>query len=292
LTPATSSDAFATTVAPRPAWALIVAALAAGLLAACAAQPPRAPAPFDSVGFQGFLTPRPLVPFQATGAVLFSFRGERESGQMALQVTAEPAIRLQLLANLTGSLALEVRFDPERLLVLDYANQTYYRGVNDAQTRLRLFEVDLNPAEFLILLTGRVSRDAFAAGEGVLNREPPRSAAPGAAPQAWFSEGGGLLLFWLDEWGLPSRWVKMVGGEPVFRVEYREYAEVPTDGGPTLRLPRKIRLYLRDSAPLMVLGIARIEPGAGAQPAVALTALPEGARDFAPGRLPEPVPSP
>lgn len=268
------------------------AVLLGALVAACtvgrpAVAPPPAPVRFDSTAYQGFVVPAPLLPFRLQGAVQFSYRGEREVGDVSLQALPGPVYGLQMHARLTGGLALEVRFDRARVMVVDYVNESYVLAANTPDTRLRLFDMDLAPHELQTLLTGRVSRDRFAAGGG--NVAPDGS---GAA----FREDGAWHRFRLGPDGLPREWVKEDGGAPVFRAEFREYLDVPQPGGPPLRLPRKVRLYGGGGAPgnpdgggpaLLALGVRDFQPGVGSAAPLALDALPAGARDFAPGRLPE-----
>jgi hypothetical protein len=252
------------------------------LLAGCAAAPPGPPRPpavvFDSALYRGFIVPAPLLPFRLQGAVQLMLRGERESGQMSLQALPGPRYRLELQAPFTGAVALDVRVAPERLLVINYAEKTYLSLPNTPAMRLRLFQADLAPQELQTLLTGRVSRARFSAGAGTL--------APDGRT-AEFREDGAVQRFRLDAGGLPAEWVKERDGAPLFRVEFREYLEVPQAAGPPLRLPRKVRLYAGEGPPLLVVGVRSVEPGQSDGVAWSAEALPATAAAFAPGSLPE-----
>jgi hypothetical protein len=268
----------------RPAWTAWGQLLALAVTA-CTVAPPPAPEPppvsFTDPGYQGFLTPAPLLPLRAEGAVQFFFRGERETGELILQGAPGPAFRLQLQARMTGALVLELDFDAQGLLVLDYAGERYYRGGNTAENRERLFSLDLTPEEFQTLVTGRVTRAVFQDGVGRLEGE-----------RAAYRAGADDHRFLLGEGGLPREWVKERQGRPVFRVEFREYQEAPQAAGPPLLLPRKVRLYRDGGEALLVLGFHRIFPGrnSGTRPDPAL--LPDGTTGFAPGRFSDLVPAP
>lgn len=252
-------------------------ALLALVLAACTKVPPPVLVPFDAASFRPFLIPAPLLPFRAEGAAQFTFNDERNSGEMTLQAAAGPVFHLKLLARFTGALALEVRFDARRLLVLDYINKRYYDGANTPQARERLFAIDLTPEEFQTLLTGRVLQAHFRAGGGTLAEGGTR---------ATFQAGAARHHFRLDAHGLPVEWVKERAGTRVFRVEFRQYLELPLAGGPPLRLPRKVRLYGQDSAALLAIGVRSFIPGARPRPGATPLGLPGAAAHFSPALLP------
>jgi hypothetical protein len=267
----------------RPiSWAQCCAAsvVALGLLlGGCAQiQPPPPTVPFDAAPYRAFIVPEPLAPFYLLGAVRFLYRGEVQSGDVSVQALPGPAYRLELRSALTGGLALELRITPQRLRVIDYVNDTVLQVPNTADARLRLFAVDLPPEDLQTLLTGRVGRARFAAGGGVLRT---------AAGEAEFREGAATHRFRLDEHGLPSEWVKAGADGAGFRVEFREYLELPQAGGPPLRLPRKVRLYTGSGPALLVVGVRDVRPGAQEAAAPPLDVLPPAAANFAPGELPE-----
>ncbi len=241
----------------RPARGLL-AALLAGLLASCAKQPAQPILFPNSTQYQGFLVDQPLPPFQALGAAQISYHGQVESGELLLRAQPGPAYLVQLRARITGSLALEVRFDSRDVLVLDYGRRTYFLGDNDTATRLRLFQADLTAQEFQWLLTGRVTSAQFLAGAGRM--EP--------AGVARFAHAGDEYVFSLDGSGLPTAWTKLHDGQPVFRVEYRGYLDVAAAPGAVLRLPGKIRVYLQDSQPGLILGLSQVEPVPGSTPPI------------------------
>jgi len=228
-----------------------VAALAGLLLAACAAHPP-APPVADLPRLRGFLYDEPAPPFQLRGTVQITYRGQLESGELLLRSGPGDAHVLQLRARMTGSLALELRFDDLYLLVLDYVHETYFRGFNDPETRLDQFSTDLNPEEFRMAVTGRVPRRVFEEGGGVYN----------GAGEAAFSVGLERYVFTLDAQGLPQRWVKLSGGQEALRVEYRGTVEVPSASGPPVRLPERVRVYVGEARPRLVLGVREYLPAA------------------------------
>lgn len=254
-------------------------------LAGCAAQrvpeegEARPPVLINGADYAGFLVPAPLLPYRVEGAVQLSYRGDRESGDMSLQASQGYAYRLELRARLTGSLALDIRFDPGRVLLLDYVNKSYIRSANTPAVRLRLFDLDLSPDEFQILLTGRVLRSRFEAGAGSL-----RPDGTGAV----FHDGSALHRFRLAADGLPTEWVKERDGRPVFRVEFRDWLQAPLPGSPPLRLPRKVRLYRGDlpaTAPaVLAFGVRDFQPGRDGQ--VRIDGLPPSAAEFRPALLP------
>lgn len=271
----------------RPgARALPVLLLAAALgLAACAPERPLAPVRVEPGAYTSFLVPAPLLPLEARGAAAFAYKGERESGEMRLTGTAGGAFRLELLARMTGGLVLELRFDRQHLLALDYVNETYTLAANTPAHRQRLFRVDLSPEEFAMLLTARVPLEAFRAGEGYRD-----------ADSATFQAGNTRYAFTLGPDGLPTAWRKVEGGRTVLRVEYPAYmaAQGFAEGAPPVRVPQKVRVHLGedgDAPPVLVLGLSRFVPAAAEAPeALSVTRLPSSAQDFAPVPLP-PEPS-
>jgi hypothetical protein len=263
---------------------LLAPVLLAVLLAACApaGKPPAPAAPLpDLAPYRTFVVPAPLAPFAAQGAVAFSYRGERESGDLLLQALPGAAFRLELRSPLTGGVALEVWLLPARLRVIDYVNETWLLAENTPEVRRRLFAVDLAPADLQTLFTGRVEQARFERGAGALS--PARD-------EAAFRDGDALHRFRLDPHGLPAEWVKEGPGGRVFRVEFREYLALPEGVAEPLRLPRKVRLYGADGEPLLVLGLHTVRlgltPDGAADAPPPLDALPPAARDFAPVRLP------
>jgi len=233
-------------------------------------EPPRA----DLADYRGLVVPAPLLPFRASGSVLFHHGDEVESGTMVLGGTAGGAYRLEVHARLTGALALELRFDERRLLFLDHASETYFLGPNGPEERRRLFSLDVTPAEFQFIVTGRVPRPWFEGGAGRLD------GAGGAA----FARDGARYRIDLDDHGLPRRWVKERDGATVFEVQYRSYSEVTLAEGAPLRLPRTVRVGLPGRPPLLVLGIREFLPARAPLLPVNLAA-PEGER-WRPAPLP------
>ena len=157
--------------AKRPyRFALVI--LAALALAGCAVREPAAPLPpFDGADFLTFLTPRPLLPFRATGSLVLTYRGERETGEMEVAGGRDGAYLVELRAPLTGALILRLHFDEARLMVLDFGQKTWFRGDNTPENRRRLLAVDISPEEFQVLATGRFPRPRFARWAGTITAE-------------------------------------------------------------------------------------------------------------------------
>ncbi|HUJ76729.1 MAG TPA: hypothetical protein VL359_17835 [bacterium] len=240
--------------------ARLATAAAAGLLmalalVACAPRQPAPPAP-GSDRFRPFLIPGSLAPFEALGVAQFTYKGQAQSGELLLRAQPGPSYQLQLRAPVTGSLALELRFDAQELLVLDYAKRSYFFGDNTPESRQALFSVDLDPEEFAMVVTGRVLQAWYQAGGG-------RSTAPG---EVEFSRGEDRYRFHLDAEGLPQSWEKLHAGSPVFSVEYRSYLSLPLPAGPPLRLPQRIRVFFQQRQPALVLGISQVDLGTAGAP--------------------------
>lgn len=257
-------------------------------VAACAPSlPPASPSaiPPDLQRYEGFLVPARLLPLRAAGSVLFDYRNERESGNVVIEAQLDQAFLLRLSTRLLGTLALEVRFDPSRLLVLDFADESYILGDNNSANRLALFSLDITPGEFLTILTARVPQEVFERGGGT-------HAANG---QAIYQGHGGINRFTLGDDGLPRGWIKQQDGVTVFRVEYRTYMVVRTAGGVDLRLPQKIRVYAGDvdtgdPSPRMVLGIREIHLWTAGETPVSFQVHPDSGLEYRP--MPEQPPIP
>ncbi len=249
------------------------------MLAGCGTPTPPVVKPIDAAQYRTFLVASPLLPFWVEGSVQFSFRDQQESGTMILQAVSGPAFRIRLKAPLTGALALEMRFDPTTLVVVDYVNETYSAGKNTPANRLHLFQMDLAPEEFQILLTGRMDKAAFLAGGGLLSGPEARIAT--------YRDGDTLHTFRLDQYGLPVQWIRERKGSPTMRVEFRQYQEWPTARGEVLRLPRKMRVYQEALRSRLALGIRRFRPGASGGTLPAPEDLPESVRKFRRAPLPE-----
>lgn len=244
----------------------------------CATAPPPGRVEMELSHFRPFVVPEPLLPFWAEGSVQFTFRERRESGRLILEGFPGPAYRIRLRARLTGGLALEARFDPNTLLVVDYLNETYYLGANTPANRRHLFLVDLTPGEFLTVFTGRIGAGPFRSGGGTLS-----------GGEATYLAGNAQHSFLLDGHGLPSEWIRRRSGEPELRVVFREYMTV--EGAPWLRVPRKVRLTQDGGQTALALGLQRFVPGATAGKMPPVTKLPESAREYAPSPLPDALPA-
>ncbi len=242
------------------------------LAAACTPQPaPIKLAPAQAAAFASFLSPAPLEPYQAKGAAQVSYRGNNESGELSVQGEPGPQFRILLRARVTGSLALDVRFDRTDLLIVDYVNSSYFLGGNTPAVRREVFSLDMTPLDFQMALTGRVPESLFREGGGVLGKSQSSDANPAGQPEpptATFSAGGAEYRFVLDASGLPTEWSKWTGGVATLRVEYRSYSEQSQTAGPPIRLPERIRIYAGEPQPRLVLGLR--EWRIGADPSTAL----------------------
>lgn len=227
--------------------ACLAACAALIALAACAT---RQPSPTAGVSqaylsrFERFLVRGPFEPYRARGSAQFTYRGETESGELSLEAEPGPLYRIQIRARISGSLALDLRFDDGDLLVVDYVHESYLLGGNTPETRRDLFSIDMNPLDFQIALTARVPDELFQDSHGRLSPH-----------EAQFDIGGDQYRFTLDASGLPVEWTKLRGGVPAFRVEYRGYLEIPNGQGPAVRLPERIRVYGPESQPRLIIGI-------------------------------------
>lgn len=97
-------------------------------------------------------------------------------------------------------------------------------------------------------VTGRVPRRDFEQGRGTLL----------GPHQAAYRNGNARYIFTLGDDGLPTAWVKQFNGEMQYRVEYRGYTELPADGGPPVRLPERVRVYVAEGKPAIVLGLREL----------------------------------
>ena len=204
-------------------------------------------------GFERFLVRGPLEPYQTRGSAQFTYRGATESGELSLQAESGPQYRIQLRARVTGSLALDMRFDASDLLIVDYVHESYFLGGNAPETRKELFSLDMTPADFQMALTARVPEDVFQQGGGRLR-----------PAEAEFSLHGDEYRFTLDETGLPVEWTKRTDGVLVLRVEYRSFVAFRQGRGPAIRLPERIRVYAGEPQPRLVLGLREWRIGADA----------------------------
>jgi hypothetical protein len=242
--------------------------LAALALAACA---PTRPAPLrDWESYAGPLVPGPLLPIEAAGSVQFNYRGNAESGQVLVQGNRGQDFRMRVSARLLGTAALELRFSGNELLVMDFGTETYYRGANDPETRRKLFAIDMSLEDFQMLLTARIPRSRFEAGGG-------RAEAGYLA----FEEAGARYRFELDAQGLPIRWSRVQDGIPTYRVEYRDYQDVPAGAG-VLRFPRRARVYTDGEKPALVLGVSEYRLGSDVDGAAPLALDPPPGLRFQP----------
>lgn len=222
------------------------------VLVSCSAPVPRTvQTPLELAPYRPFLTPALLLPFRATGAARFLFKGEAQSGDFILMASKEQVIQLQLLAPVTGSLVLELRFDSQRLMLLDFNNHTYFSGANTPENRDRLLGLDMTSGDFLMALTGRLPRDLFASSGG--RRISDRHLR--------MEDGATGYEFWLNADGLPERWEKTREGQRVYRVEYRDYLELATASGAPLLFPRKFRVYTGGEKPVLIMGVREVMPG-------------------------------
>ena len=218
----------------------------------------------DADAYNKFLTPTPLVPFVASGTLFIQLGDQKESGEFLLASNDERQLRIQLLARVTGSLGFEVQLGEEQLLLLDYLKNTYFEGENNRRNRLRLFGADISAADFLLMVTGRVSEVEFKAFNGKLSE----------TGYAEMVVGKVRYQFTLDHNGLVKRWSKEEGAKVVYRVEYGPYLLVPTTSGKVLRVPHRIQVFTNGERPTMTLGLQRFRPGLSDQQPITFDAPP------------------
>ena len=262
----------AQTAGPRPYRAHSHSALLlfSVLMVALAGCVPSQPAVFQGNGtaYNKFLTPTPLVPFISRGTLYMRLGENRESGEFLLSGTGSRRLRIQLMARVTGSKAMELQLADDKLLYLDYLKSTYFEGPNTRANRLRLFRFDLSAADFLLLVTGRMPREEFEAAGGHISQ----------GGYAEMTVGDSHYSFTLDKHGLVQRWVKSQQAKVIYRVDYGPYLLVPTSQGTPLRVPHRVRVYTDEEKPTIVLGVREFKPGSHSLEAVDFS-LPSG-RDW------------
>ena len=236
-------------------------------------QPPHTDVSWEA--YSGLIVPAPVLPFVATGSAMIRYRGDRETGSIRLEGTARKDYALRLSARVIGTTALEIRFNADDLLVLDFTEDTYYAGPNTAESRLRVFSLDITPAEFQMALTGRIPARRFSDGQGTV--EPD---------WASFSIGEATYGFLLGPDGLPVEWTKSSDGAIDYRVVYREYMNVETGGAP-FRVPRKIRIFEGNGEPLAVLGLGTFQPWRNTADDVSFSVDPAAGLRFQPLEIAE-----
>ncbi len=203
-------------------WCTVVLLLSLG---ACGPREPLPPLP----GPYPLIVPQAPVPFQARGALLIDNGDDTVSGTMTVEADAAGAVRLRLMARVTGAVLLDVRMTPERLLVLDHAERVYYSGDNSPRYRLAWLRFDMTPAELVSILAARVTEARYRASDGRLGRS-------------------GLTLREGDAWhritlaadGRPVSWEKHRGSRLLYRVNYDSY--LATNGEPSTTWPRRLRV--------------------------------------------------
>ena len=93
----------------------------------------------------------------ASGRILLAAGGERHTGELALELSPENHLRLQIFAPLVGSLLYELRSDPGRFLVLNHQDSRYWLDENTPEVRQEWLGMDLSLEElgwFIHLLVG------------------------------------------------------------------------------------------------------------------------------------------
>ena len=241
-------------------------------LGACAPREPRPPLP----GPYPLIVTQAPAPFQARGALLVENGDAASSGTMTVEADAAGAVRMRLMARVTGALLLDVRMSPERLLVLDHAQRVYYIGDNTRAYRQAWLRFDMTPAELVSIMAGRVAEKRFRAGDGRLSRS-------------------GLTLREGEDWhrislsadGRPVMWEKRSGSRLVYRVNYDSF--LATGGVNSTTWPRRLRVLgdAGQGAPptRLVLGFSEVRLGADVtvpmdlEPPADWTPGPEPARD-------------
>lgn len=208
---------------------------------------------FDSSAYTTFFTPTPLRPFRAFGSAYFTYSGKGNSGDVVITHNRNSALQLHMTAPFTGAVLMDVRMNDDLVMVMNYTNKTFFQGENNTGIRKWMLSVDITPAEFLILITGRISKPVFNALGGVMEEDKV----------AVLNIGEIQYRFELNNKGLPSRWSKKVNGEERYRVEYKSYLLTPVRKGPPILVPNKVFVYLKEEKPVLKLGIRDFKPGMG-----------------------------
>ena len=171
--------------------------------------------------------------------------------------------RLLVQAPITGFLALEARWNDTQLLVIDYTERQRILTANTAQARQALLQLDVPPAQWYLLFTGRISQAAFTRQQGrqkantVTLSQPASQGLPQAPTQR----------ITLDDRGLPVRWVRFppppsaLPAQSMLRVEYQHYYSHAMSQQISLFLPRQVRVFVGTrQKPTMVLALRRFSP--------------------------------
>jgi len=232
--------------------------LAAGLvyvallvLAGCAGLAP-GPAEEDA---SGFLVRQPLLPLQASGMALAQNPPGMLPADLFLYASPHDDFVLRLSVPLLGTRSVELRLNPQEVLLVDYVRHLYRCEPNTPQTRQGLLGVDLSPWELHVLFTARLPWERFQRGRGRMDKA-----------EAEFAAAGAQYVFQLGPKGLPKVWEKRVAGAVVLRVEYQTWLQV-YHRGQTIALPQRIVVQDQNHRKLMLgLHQAALGPQAGDPP--------------------------
>lgn len=218
-------------------------------LGACAPREPLPPLP----GPYPLVVRQAPVPFQARGALLVENGDDATSGTMTVEADAAGAVRVRLMARVTGALLLDVRMSPDQLLVLDHAQRIYYRGDNTPRYRQAWLRFDMTPAELVSIMAARVTERRYRASDGRLSRSG-----------LTLREGDAWHRITLSAEGRPVIWEKHDGSRLVYRVNYDSF--LATSGADSTTWPRRLRV-LGDAGPdtpptRIVMGFSEVHLGA------------------------------
>ena len=202
----------------------------------------------------------------ASGRILLAAGGERHTGELALELSPENHLRLQIFAPLVGSLLYELRSDSGRFLVLNHQDSRYWLDENTPEVRQEWLGMDLSLEELGWIVRGRIPERSASGWEVIESNSGTQT----------LQRESVILRITLDEAGQLQTLEKSVGGLQEYTVRIPGYQMF--SGQP---FPRKISITETTGQNRLVLAFTEdLFPVASETP-LSFT-VPEGLAPYAP----------
>ena len=150
---------------------------------------------------------------RASGRILLAVGGEKHTGELALELSRDNHLRLQIFAPLVGSLLYELRSDPKRFLVLNHQESRYWLDENTPEVRQEWLGMDLSLEELGWIVRGRIPEPSMSGWQVI-------GADTGAQT---LQRESATLRITLDEFGHLQTLTKVVDGLEKYTVRISGY---------------------------------------------------------------------
>ena len=202
----------------------------------------------------------------ASGRILLAAGGKKHTGELALELSPDNHLRLQIFAPLVGSLLYELHSDPERFLVLNHQEFRYWLDENTPEVRQEWLGMDLSLEELGWIVRGHIPERPPSGWEVIQSNSETQTLQ--RAPV--------ILRITLDEAGQLQTLEKSVGGLQEYTVRISGYQMFSGQS-----FPRKISITKTTGQNRLVLAFTEVLFPVASETPLSFT-VPEGLAPYAP----------